>query len=160
MDTNDFESAYGIDSSREAIDYGNRLFNTDKIYLEQGTADELPFCDDEFDVVMVGFCWFLVDRKYLMKALAEVDRVLKEDGVLAVWDFDTKIPYMRINIHNKNVPTYKMDLAKLIEGNPQYYLAEKRSYSHVGEGFVYDRQERCSLNIFVKERIYNSYIEG
>ena len=159
MDTNVFQSGYGLEPSKDAVNYGNELYKTDNIYIEHGTADEIPFKDNAFDVVMVGFCWFWMDRKYLLKAVAEVDRVLKVGGILAIWDFDTKLPYIRTNIHNCNVPTYKMNLGCLFNGNPQYYLAEKRSYSHSGEGFTFDIQERCSLNVFVKENIETAYIK-
>lgn len=106
---------YGIEPSSEAVSHGNDLVKdrSEKIVLIKGTADELPFEEDEFDIVMIGFCMFWVDRKYIMRIVAEVDRVLKEEGVLAIWDFDTRIPFKRDNLHNKNVLTYKYDLAQL-----------------------------------------------
>lgn len=160
VDENGFEIAYGIEPSIDAVNFGNELYKSSNICLKQGTADNLPFQDDMFDIVMVGFCWFWMDRRYLLKAVAEADRVLKSDGILAIWDFDTSVPYVRENKHNHNVPTYKMDLAKLFEGNPQYFLAEKRSYSAAGDGFVFDRQERLSINIFIKETIEDAYVKG
>lgn len=51
------------------------------------------------------------------------------------WDFDTRIPYKRENIHSQYLPTYKFDVANLFCGNPQYTLIEKRSFSHLGRSF-------------------------
>lgn len=48
--------------------------------LSQGTADELNFPSEYFDIVMMAFCMFWVDRKYVMRAVAEADRVLKTGG--------------------------------------------------------------------------------
>lgn len=101
---------------------------------------------------MMAFCMFWVDRKYAMKVITEVDRVLKKGGYLATWDFDTKIFYRRANVHNANVPTYKYDLANLFLGNPQYSLIEKRSFSHMGNTFHKNVQERCALNVLYKKR--------
>lgn len=152
---------YGIEPSKEAVSYGKKILadeNNTRITLKQGTADTLPFSDEYFDIVLMGFCVFWVDRKYLLRAVAEADRVLKTGGLLVTWDFDTKIPYRRKNIHNDHVPTYKYDLAKLYCENPQYSLIEKRSFSHNGKGFHKDIQERCALNILYKEEVEKAYI--
>ena len=150
---------YGIEPSNKAVEYGNDLYCDDKIKLKQGTADELDFSDEMFDVVMIGFCWFWMDRKYLVKALSEVDRVLKTDGWLAIWDFDTQIPYIRNNVHNANVPTYKYDLSKLFVNNPQYYLVEKRMFSADGDiVFEKDIQMRCALHVLYKENEERAYV--
>ena len=130
---------YGIEPSKEAVSYGKKILadeNNTRITLKQGTADTLPFSDEYFDIVLMGFC----------------------GGLLVTWDFDTKIPYKRRNIHNDHVPTYKYDLAKLYCENPQYSLIEKRSFSHNGKGFHKDIQERCALNILYKEEVEKAYI--
>ncbi len=153
---------YGIEPSKEAVDYGNDVIKKDKnkrVILSQGTADELKFPSEYFDIVMMAFCMFWVDRKYVMRAVAEADRVLKTGGgVLAIWDFDTRIPYRRTNIHNENVPTYKYQLAELFLGNPQYDLIEKNSFSHMGRGLHQDIQERCALNVLYKDAVEDAYI--
>ena len=152
---------YGIEPSEKAVHYGERLLKEEgnkNIILKQGTADKLEFEAEYFNIVIMAFCMFWVDRKYMMRAISEADRVLKTGGYLVSWDFDTKVPYRRVNIHNVNVPTYKYDLANLFLGNPQYSLIEKRSFSHDGNAFHKDIQERCALNIMFKDEIENTYI--
>lgn len=151
---------YGIEPSEKAVKYGNEIYDKLNVHLQVGTSDYIPFEDLSFDYVLIGFSWFWVERKMLMKSLAEADRVLKEGGFLVIWDFDTKLPYMRANVHNDNVPTFKMDVASLLYHNPQYVLAEKRSFTHAGVGFDQDIQERCACNIFYKEKIESAYIKG
>lgn len=150
----------GIEPSKKAVDYGNSLSkqNGCNVTLHRGTADELPFENTTFDIVMMGFCMYNLDRKYLYRAIAEIDRVIKVNGLIAIWDFDTKLPYKRENIHEKDVPTYKLDVSNLFCGNPQYTLIEKRSFSHAGESFCEDMQERCALHVFYKEKIEEGYI--
>lgn len=156
---------YGIEPSAQAVSYGNNLVkNKDiRIVLERGTADELPFRSDEFDIVMIGFCMYCIDRKYVMKVIAEIDRVLKTEGIMAAWDFDTRIPYRRDNIHNRNILTYKYDLTQFFLGNPQYWLMEKRMYVHDSENYTTEKlltnmQDRCALNILYKDTLENAYI--
>lgn len=76
---------------------------------------------------MFGFSLFWVDRKYLFKSVSEADRILKNGGFLFITDFDTVNPYKRINIHNKDTYTYKMNYSNIILSNPQYCLVEKKN---------------------------------
>ncbi len=149
---------YGIEPSLEAVDYGMDIFKQEKLNLIQGTSDFLPYDDNSFDIVVLGFCLFWVDRKYLFKSIAEADRVLKEKGTMVVIDFDTNIAYKRNNIHNQEAVTYKMQYSKLFLANPQYYLIKKETYSHADMKFTPDIQERVALNILYKEDINSAYI--
>lgn len=150
---------YGIDPSKEAVEYGNsKIQDGMKLDLRWGTADALNFENNFFDIAILGFCMYCMDRRYIFKSVSEVDRVLKDGGIVAIWDFDTDIPYMRPNIHHENLWTFKYDYTKLFSCNPQYILIEKRSFSDEGEGFSRDIQERCALNILYKEQIKEAYI--
>ncbi len=149
----------GIEPSENAVDYGNRLWNKKDITLYVGTSDNLAIEEESIDILVFGFCLYNVERHCFMKTLSEADRVLKEGGFLCIYDFDTSMPLRRDNKHNRLVPTYKMDMASWICGNPQYTLVEKRVFSHSGEGFCADMQERCSLSVFYKERIEDCYLE-
>lgn len=153
-------SFYGIDPSKEAIEYGNIVIKEENIniHLDCTTADQLPYSDDSMDCVIIGFCLFCIERKYLYRSISEIDRVLKTGGLLILEDFDTMLPYIRNNIHNPNVYTYKMNYSNLFLANPQYCLVEKYSYSHYNKEFHEDKQERVSTCILHKESCQNSYI--
>lgn len=47
----------GIDSSVKAVEYGNQLSEKNKlnVLLVRGIVDELPFEDESFDIVLLGF---------------------------------------------------------------------------------------------------------
>lgn len=147
---------FGIDPSREAIKAGSEIFPD--IELKVGTADFLDFPDNYFNIVMFGFCFYQIDRDSIYEVLHQTNKVLKRGGFLVIYDFDTKLPYKRENKHNKDVPTYKIDISRLLIDNPEYYLVEKRSFSHTGERFVSDIQERCAMWIFYKEDERDAYI--
>lgn len=156
-------NGYGVDPSKKAIQYGKKRIDdlNYPIELFQGTSDELPFPDNMFQIVVLGFCLFWVDRKYLFRTVAEVDRVLQTGGILLINDFDTIVPYKRMNCHNKDAFTYKMDYSRLWLSNPQYYLIGKMNYSHESETMFHaDIQERVSATILYKEEIDNAYIHA
>lgn len=149
---------YGIDASRAAIEYGRELF--EGVDLCQGISNDLPYEDEKFEIVIMGFCLYMTRRKDLMRTISEADRVLKEDGYLILVDFDTAIPYKRDNIHNSEIWTYKMQYINLFLANPQYYLVEKQIFSEKEVSFERKQQERLSFNVLYKERLDNVYIRA
>lgn len=150
---------YGIDPSADAIEYGKVKYKQE-IELHHGRSDNLPWEDEKMDVVILGFCMYQVDRKYLMRTISEVDRVLKENGFLMLIDFDTDIPYKRENKHTSGIYTFKMKYENLFLANPQYYLVEKKSFSHTSHCFTEDIQERLAFTVLYKNNIDNSYVIG
>lgn len=148
----------GVEPSTEAVNYGNEMFFDGKEVLIKGTSDSLPYEDESIDIVLFGFSLFWVDRKYLCRSISEADRVLREGGYLFITDFDTPIPYKRVIVHNKDAFTYKMNYSRLFLSNPQYFLVEKKNYSHSGDVFDQSIQERVSAQILYKEYVDNAYI--
>ena len=151
-------NGYGVEPSLKAVEYGNEVFP--QINLIHGTADKLDFEDEFFDIVILGSCLCWLDRKYLLKSITEADRVLKTNGLLVITDFDTKIPFRRKNIHSDYVPTFKHSISKIIESDPQYFLAFKDVFGGPEGSFPIDIQDRYALSVFYKESIENSYING
>lgn len=149
----------GIEPSSKAVIEGNNNFFSGKQILIKGTSDYLPYDDESIDIVMFGFSLFWVGRKYLFSSISEADRILKEGGYMFITDFDTAIPYKRVNIHNKNAYTYKMNYANLFLSNPQYFLVSKKNYSHETNTFNSQIQERVSAQILYKEFEDNAYIK-
>lgn len=151
---------FGCDPSNEAIDFGiNRWPATSKINLIQGISNRLPYEDNQFDMVIAGFLLYVTPREIIPETICEMNRVLKEGGFLVLTDFDTQIPYIRVNKHNESMPVFKEDYANrfLTMG---YYLAEKYSYSHAGTCFNPDIQERVSTQILYKEKESTLYVNA
>lgn len=76
-----------------------------------------------------------------------------------ITDFDTPLRFVRKNKHNDSILTYKTDYSGYILPYG-YTLIEKRMYSHEGERFVPEVQERVSTQIFYKEPVENLYVKG
>lgn len=147
---------YGIEPSALAIKDGAKLFP--KVNFQQGTAENLPFENDLFDVVVFGFCLYLCDREDLFTIAAEADRVLRNNGVIIILDFNSKIPYQNDYIHYKGIKSFKMEYSKMFLWNPNYYLKYKHLTTHNGENNILDIDDQVSIEVISKS--LNTYIKN
>lgn len=76
----------GIDPSEQAVAAASRRRGTN-LAFEVATAEELPFDDQTFDVVVSMLALHHIGQDNLGRALSEMTRVLKPGGRLVVADF-------------------------------------------------------------------------
>lgn len=110
---------YGSDASKEAITDGMNRYPDLK--LKQGLLSEISF-DVMFDLVIVHFVFHWVDRKSLVKSIAEIDRVICDQGLLIVGDFLPDFPQKRPYhpLPGQDVFTYKQDYANIFKAFGTY----------------------------------------
>lgn len=120
----------GVDPSAEAISAGAERYP--ELDLRRGTADDLPFEDGSFDLVVLGFCLYLCDRSDLFRIAAEVDRVLAPRGHIAIYDFHASQPHRNPYTHSAEMASYKMDYARLFDWNPAYHSVLRRMFAYDG----------------------------
>lgn len=79
----------GLDLSQRMLDYGQIKINKqglkERIKLIKGEAENLPFHDEEFDVVTASFG--VRNFENLEKGISEMQRVLKKGGKLFILEF-------------------------------------------------------------------------
>ncbi len=119
---------FGLDPSQNAIESG--LTDANSPQLRVGTADHLPFHDKQFDLVIFGFCLYLVDRSDLFRVVAEAVRVLQNKGLLAIFFFYSNLAYSRPYSHTPGIKSYKMDYSKLWLTNPSYKVDRHAFFDH------------------------------
>lgn len=143
----------GVEPSSEAVTHGTQLASEMKIAakLVQGTADDLPQSDETADVVLFGFCLYLIDRKLLLRAMGEAYRILKPGGFLAIVDFDPAANHRRAYAHHHGLWSFKQDYARSPLATGLFSLAAKIPLSHAGDGFEPVSDERVALTILYKE---------
>ena len=98
------------------------------VAVEQGTAEQLPFADDAFDIVLFGFCLYLCDRDDLFRIAYEADRVLKDPGWLLILDFYVRRASKRAYHHRPGLYSHKMDYRTLFSWNPAYVRTSRTRF--------------------------------
>ena len=145
----------GIEPSQKAVENWS-LIREDidggaSTSLRVGLANEIPFEDKSFDLVIFGFCLYLVDRSLLYRAIAEADRVLRDGGFLGIEDFDSPSPYSNKYSHKEGILSYKSDYSNIFTSSGHYHLISKHSYSHTANHFDANFDERVSLCLLYKQ---------
>ena len=145
----------GIEPSKQAVEYWetfrHEVGGGARVSMSVGLASDLPFEDKSFDLVVFGFCLYLVDRSLLYRAVAEADRVLRDGGFLAIHDFDSPSPYANEYSHRQGVLSYKSDYSNIFTSSGHYHLVSKHSHSHAANHFDPDFDERVSLSLLYKQ---------
>lgn len=79
---------YGIDILPGMVDYSRRKAAQAKedITFQVGGIDDIPFPENQFDVVMCSFMIFHLEEDTRRKGIAEIYRVLKPKGRLLIVD--------------------------------------------------------------------------
>jgi ubiquinone/menaquinone biosynthesis C-methylase UbiE len=109
---------YGIDPSTEAIKNKKKS----SIILKKATADKIPFKKNFFDIIIYGFCLYLVDDRDLFKIICEAERVSKPDSSIIIYDFYSKNVKYKKYKHNKKIFIRKMDYSKIFSWCPYYKI--------------------------------------
>lgn len=148
-------SLYGIDPSNESIEDGKK--NYLNLNLEVGTSDLLNYTDNSFDIVIVGFCLYLVDRELIFKTISEIDRVLKQNGFLVITDFEPPFPLKTPYKHLDGVFSYKNNYSNFFTAGSHYSLVRKLNYNHKDLAFDSNFNERVSVSILFKEDMDEIY---
>lgn len=141
----------GLEPSQKAITFGKEKYP--EIEFTNGIIDSdspLQF-DKKFDHIIIGFCLYLVDHRMLPSVVYQVDRLLKPGGYVHLFDFDSKYPKVSTYGHDKRMNVHKMNFSELFTAFPNYFMAEKRSWSHKAPAFSTDSHERCSTVSLHKE---------
>jgi ubiquinone/menaquinone biosynthesis C-methylase UbiE len=144
---------YGIDPSTSAIEFGKANYR--KINLTLGTVDELPFEKDMFDVVIVGFVFYTIDRELLFQSVAEIDRVLKNTGFLIIVDFFSQKALRNQYAHICEFQAYafKQRYEDIFTSSHLYHLMDKTTLNHVNQqnDIQSDFYDLISITLLKKE---------
>jgi ubiquinone/menaquinone biosynthesis C-methylase UbiE len=138
----------GVDPSDLAIQDGKKRYP--KLILHRALASKLPM-KDSFDLVIISFVFHWIAREELLKSVAEVDRMVQDDGFLLISDFApdvaTRVPYH--HLPNENVYTYKANYSEIFTSSTLYTEIAYFTFNHDSDnlGAKSDSSSRgfCSL---------------
>jgi SAM-dependent methyltransferase len=117
----------GLDPSQDAIQDGRSRYP--ELELAEGLLTHLPFVE-QFDLVIASFVLHWVDRASLLCSLAEIDRVVRDDGYLLISDFLPDFPQRRVYHHYDSLFTYKQDYARAFESMGIYRELTRYTFAH------------------------------
>lgn len=137
----------GLEPSPKAV----TLAQQQGVRASIGTADSLPYPDNQFDVLIFGFCLYLCDREDLFLIAQEANRVLKHDAWLIIHDFYAEHPVSRPYHHCEGLSSYKMDYRRLFDWHPAYTCFSHTVVEHGGNNFNDDPQEWVATSILRKK---------
>jgi ubiquinone/menaquinone biosynthesis C-methylase UbiE len=121
----------GIEPSNAAILQGQQDYP--QVKFIRGTADHMPMLDSaSFNLIIIGFVLYVVDREMLFKVISETDRVLADGGVLMIIDFFSEKPVRNDYQHIQDIDAYafKQNYEDIFTASKLYHLLDKRSINH------------------------------
>ncbi|MDC3382556.1 class I SAM-dependent methyltransferase, partial [Candidatus Pelagibacter sp.] len=107
--------------------------NKFNIKLNKSTADKLPYRKSFFDVIIYGFCLYLVDDLDLIKTVLEADRVTKRKSLIIIYDFYAKNTVYKKFKHKKNIFVRKMDYSKIFSWLPYYEVLSLKKIPYLNK---------------------------
>jgi SAM-dependent methyltransferase len=118
----------GVDASEQALAYGRKHYP--RVEFHRGALSAVPLTET-FDVVIVQSVLHWIDRTALAASVAEIDRLVRDGGVLSLGDFLPDFPQRRVYHHlpGQGVFTYKQDYAKIFEALGTYRVLHRTSYA-------------------------------
>ncbi|MFQ5535072.1 MAG: class I SAM-dependent methyltransferase [Sphingomonadales bacterium] len=147
----------GVEPSRGAVEDGRSLFPNLSLHVDTAAGvGELP---GRFDLVIFGFCLYLVERDNLFRIAHEVNEKLQGNGYIAIFDFHTSAALCNDYAHQDGVTSYKMDYAKLFDWNPQYTRIFCHLQDHDLTPFGGDQHEAVGTTILLKSDAAQAYLK-
>lgn len=153
MQTYNETNFFGIDPGKKSIEIANTNIKNKRVSFIQGVSDELPFKDCEFDIVILTMVLQWIPREKLIKTISEIDRVLRNGGLIYLEDYLTNQPVTSISKHNKEIRIFKDNYASFFSAFP--WLREiYREVSKIKEGEDFQR----NISVIRKYDLNDVYI--
>lgn len=130
----------GVDISEGMLKLGrdkiNKLGLQNKIELKTGDSESLPFSDNSFDAITVGFG--VRNFENLEKGVADIYRVLNPDGMLVILEFSKPIHFPVKQVYNFYFKYVTPFVGKLFskDSSAYTYLPESVKAFPAGEEFL------------------------
>lgn len=130
----------GVDISEGMLKLGrdkiNKLGLQNKIELKSGDSESLPFSDNSFDAITVGFG--VRNFENLEKGVADIYRVLNPDGMLVILEFSKPIHFPVKQVYNFYFKYVTPFVGKLFskDSSAYTYLPESVNAFPAGDEFL------------------------
>lgn len=122
--------AYGIDTSKNAITEGKKLFK--KINLTHGMFENSKFKKLKYDLIICGFFLFMLPPTKILNLFSIIDESLNPGGYVIINDFFNKNKSFKIKDykHEKKLKVYRWDYKQVFLSLPYYYKKDIHKVFH------------------------------
>ncbi|SFO93701.1 class I SAM-dependent methyltransferase [Hydrogenimonas thermophila] len=146
---------FGIDYSDIAIEFAKEKTKSFHIDFRQGSAYELPFEDNSFDIVISSDV--IEHLEDVPKYLSEINRVVKNNGIVVI---STPIKYTEYPLDKEHIIEWFQDeYKKVIEQkfkNTKYYYSHPLALEEIYQAKYFNKQwARVIMNII--SFVYNPF---
>lgn len=138
---------YGIDPSKMAI----KKAICKGVLASIGTADHIPFKEKKFDIIIFGFCLYLIDDEDLFKVISEADRVLNQKGHIVIYDFYSKKTRYYPYKHCRGLKSRHMNYNNFFISHPSYRLVSERKYFYEKRKALNTKDTYISISVISKK---------
>jgi len=148
-----------LEPSSQAVRQGRSRFPG--VEFVEATADAIPL-SQPFDLVIVNFVFHWIDRFRLLRAVAEIDRLLVDGGFLIVGDF---FPNNRTRVRYHHLPdreayTFKQDYAAVFLASGLYQQVSLLAGDHASNDLRADvAEEERIATWLLRKRLQEHYVE-
>ncbi len=124
---------WGVDPGEASLAMARQHIPSDRVTFTLGHSHELPVPSDSCDLVVFNMVLQWIPRAMLLRTFAEVDRILKDGGLIFIQDFLPHRPLSSVSRHNDAVRIFKNDYPALMCSVPWFHEVDRR-VSRIDEG--------------------------
>ena len=114
---------WGVDTSKKAIEYSRKINKLNNTYVSKFLSFNK---NKKFDVVISGGFLYVTPDHQLKKTIIKMLRLIKKNGFLIIWDYDSPVSYKNKWKYHKKIKAFKRDILKyFFKFGKKFYLVSK-----------------------------------
>lgn len=117
---------FGIDPGQNSIELANKNLKDERISFLEGFSDDLPFQDNKFDIVILTYVLQWIPRNLLIKTISEVDRVVKNGGLVYIEEYLPNKPITSKSHHHDQIYIFKDNYSEFFTVYPWFKEVYRR----------------------------------
>lgn len=145
-----------VEPSLEAIRDGKARFPS--IEFVRGGAYALPL-QGVYDLIIINFVFHWIDRTHLLRSIAEIDRLLANEGFLIIGDFFpsnlVKVEYHHLS--QQEIYTYKQNYAATFLASGLYHQVGLITANHSSRTLTGDVEEDERIGVWLLKKMLKEH---
>ena len=146
-----------LEPSKKALNHGKKTF-PEINFISGSITQKKDMPNHVYDLVIISMVLTWIDRSLLTQAIANIDNLVKPDGMIIINDFFTPYPRANKYHHAEGVFTFKQDYSLIFSSTNLYneLFRKQGPVSHT----IYDKNDPYDLWLMtsvLKKDLFNKY---